>query len=144
MDYFSRSQLPQRIRPCGTHGHLSSIYITPAIGDRSRGGLLIYYGCSHTPEGRRNVGHEYVTEIEIFPIFFSTGKGGNGHTHSTPQRTAPNYPKITPKYFKVPQITPNYPKITPNYHKVPQITPKLSLNGGSFRAVRLHEGGSHH
>ena len=73
----------------------TTINITPAIGDRSRGGLLIYDGCSHTPEGRRNVGHEYVTEIKIFPsFFFSTGKGGNGHTHSTPQHTAPNYPPI--------------------------------------------------
>ena len=41
---------------------------------------------------RRNVGDEYVTEIANFHPFFSTGKGGNGHTHSTPHHRAPNYP----------------------------------------------------
>ena len=97
---------------------------------------------------RRNVGDEYVTENHIFAPFFSTGKGGNGHTHSTPQHRAPNYP---PMYYscttRVPRSTPNYPKlklklrviwycklklprITTNYHKLQRITtnyPKIKL-----------------
>ena len=45
------------------------MYITPAIGDRSRGGLFTYPRSSHTQEGRRNVGHVYVTEFAFFAPF---------------------------------------------------------------------------
>ncbi len=93
-------------------------YITPAIGDRSRGGLLIYYGCSHTPEGRRNVGHEYVTEIAIFHPFFEHGQG---RQRPHPQHTTAQSPQLPP-------ITPNCTKITKNYPKLPQNYPKCTSN----------------
>ena len=128
-------------------------------------------GCSstiefhHTQEGRRNVGHVYVTEIANFAPFFSTGKGGNGHTHSTPQHTAPNYP---PRIGLASSVS--HP-ITPNYHELPQNYPKLKLKLGVIsygtltlrrftplrgevhsikevhtikRGGALHKGGSHH
>ena len=150
--------------------YLLVIYITPAIGDRSRGGLLMYYGCSHTPEGRRNVGHVYVTEITFFHIFFSTGKGGNGHTHSTPQHTAPNYPPIgltsvshrsriglassVSHHRNRPQIIPKFKfklgvisystlqlrRFTPLRREVHSIKEVHTIKRGGS----LHKGGSHH